>query len=406
MRLLNNHFDATQARINLMSRAQKTIKAQYFIYGNDVTALAGLAFIRDAVVERNVKAQIIVDAYFNDIPPSVMSYLGSIGVEIKNFHPFRVMRPSWIIRRMHDKGISIDGVEMIRGGRNIVGSYFGFSKARNYIDRDIYVRGSEVGSSDAYFDELFSSGEVAPVELSIDPVVIAEGKRLLDEAFAQATANGSLASNEFSLAENNHIVNDLHFIHDPVGLKGKRTGIAQKIAGLLLSAKHKVLIESPYLVPTTEFLNHIRTLKAKNPNIEITILTNSAVSTDGLLPQGGYIRYRRQLIAMGIRIFEYKGPEALHAKSIVIDDELAGVSSYNLDPRSQFYNTEVGIVIRDQAISAELTSSIEERMANAWEIGADGQPLSGEDALAGMSRLKKVALRASICTSYLIKNQL
>ncbi|MBL61963.1 MAG: hypothetical protein CMI30_01015 [Opitutae bacterium] len=53
----------------------------------------------------------------------------------------------------------------------------------------------------------------------------------------------------------------------------------------------------------------------------------------------------------------------LHGKSLVIDDELSYVGSYNLDPRSGSYNTEVGLVIKDAAFARELRQLIEKDMA-------------------------------------------
>lgn len=416
--LLNGHIEATQARIDLILAAQKTIKAQYFIFGKDNTSLAGLALVAQRVRQDGVKAQLIVDAFFNHVPKPVLSYLASIGVEIKVYHPFRLNKPKWWTQRMHDKGISIDSTKMIRGGRNVEGSYFGFASKnsyfgffvkRNYIDRDIYVEGPEVKSSDLYFDELFDSQDVALAKVSKNRRKIEKGRRMLEEALILARG---LNLFKFDGAGDNLsklemlTVNNLEFLHDPVGLKGQAPGIAEEIRKLLLSAKRKILIESPYLVPSDEFMWHIQKLKKINPNIEITILTNSAISTDGLLPQGGYIRYRKRLLALGLRIFEYQGPESLHAKSIVIDDELAGVSSYNLDPRSQFLNTEIAVVSRDTKLAQQLTESINLRMQNAWEMGLDGRPLNGDSQLRNMSLGRRIALGASICASILIKNQL
>jgi putative cardiolipin synthase len=41
----------------------------------------------------------------------------------------------------------------------------------------------------------------------------------------------------------------------------------------------------------------------------------------------------------------------LHAKSLVVDDRLAFVGSYNLDPRSENLNTEVGLLVEDAAFA-------------------------------------------------------
>jgi phosphatidylserine/phosphatidylglycerophosphate/cardiolipin synthase-like enzyme len=55
---------------------------------------------------------------------------------------------------------------------------------------------------------------------------------------------------------------------------------------------------------------------------------------------------------------------SLHAKVVVIDSRLLVVGSMNLDLRSQLQNSEVAIVIRNRALSAEATGMIEPALAN------------------------------------------
>ena len=50
---------------------------------------------------------------------------------------------------------------------------------------------------------------------------------------------------------------------------------------------------------------------------------------------------------------------SLHAKSFVIDNSVAFVGSYNLDPRSEIYNTELGVIIHDEHFSYRLKKSIQ-----------------------------------------------
>jgi len=58
----------------------------------------------------------------------------------------------------------------------------------------------------------------------------------------------------------------------------------------------------------------------------------------------------------------------VHAKSLVVDEQVAFVGSYNLDPRSENLNTECGLVIRDAGFARRLKQVIAKDMApqNAW----------------------------------------
>jgi cardiolipin synthase C len=375
--ILDDDILSTQARIDLMLKAQRTLKAQYFIFGDDTTALAGLKVFADAALRR-VDTKLIIDAQFNSIPYDVASYLHSVGVQLKLYHPKKWKKPSWLFRRMHDKGVSADGIEMIRGGRNTESSYFGFSTGRNYVDRDIYVRGPVVAKSDAYFDELFASQEVEAPEFSNTPKEIAAGKAKLETAYIAAAQLKNLRfTKPIDWAEKSYSVKNVEFLHDTVGDKDNGHGIAQRLRDMILDAKGIVLIESPYLCPTPEFYNHLLALKAKK--VAVIIVTNSESSTDGIPPQGGYMLHRQKLLDLGVQIYEYKGPSSLHAKSMVIDGKISVIGSYNLDSRSQHLNTEIGVAVEDSLFARLLTQSIVSHLANSWRLTPNGESYSGEE---------------------------
>jgi putative cardiolipin synthase len=96
---------------------------------------------------------------------------------------------------------------------------------------------------------------------------------------------------------------------------------------------------------------------------------------------------------MGLEIFEYRPdaqshrrvhqqelvshmqPDAakqpifgLHAKTLVVDGKAVFIGTYNLDPRSQNLNTEVGAVIFNEAVASAVQSVIETDMQpeNSW----------------------------------------
>ena len=105
------------------------------------------------------------------------------------------------------------------------------------------------------------------------------------------------------------------------------------------------------------------------------ILTNSLSSTDNLEAFNGYQRERKALLKTGINIYEFK-PDAqvrykimtgalqkkmttnlssgLHAKSMVVDEEIAVIGTFNLDPRSANLNTECIAIIYDLKIAGNL----------------------------------------------------
>jgi phosphatidylserine/phosphatidylglycerophosphate/cardiolipin synthase-like enzyme len=77
----------------------------------------------------------------------------------------------------------------------------------------------------------------------------------------------------------------------------------------------------------------------------------------------------------------------LHAKSMVIDGEIAVIGTHNFDPRSENYNTEAAVVIDDPAFAQALAGSIRRDMSpeNAWTIAPRAKPpvFSGLDYSLG-----------------------
>ncbi|HWL73862.1 MAG TPA: phospholipase D-like domain-containing protein, partial [Burkholderiaceae bacterium] len=153
----------------------------------------------------------------------------------------------------------------------------------------------------------------------------------------------------------------------------------------------RVVIQSPYLVVSDQAIELFRQIIARG--VVVRINTNSLASTDNLAAFSGYRNQRDELLKMGLQIYEYKpAPEvqvklmqrsptatkkmpifSLHAKTIVVDSKIAYVGTFNLDPRSENLNTEVGAIIHDEALARAVEASIETDMApgNSWDAAKD-----------------------------------
>ena len=72
----------------------------------------------------------------------------------------------------------------------------------------------------------------------------------------------------------------------------------------------------------------------------------------------------------------------LHAKSLVVDRDIAVVGTHNFDPRGVNYNTESALIIRDPAFAARVADSIERDTlpANAWVIAPRDPAIANVDS--------------------------
>ena len=62
---------------------------------------------------------------------------------------------------------------------------------------------------------------------------------------------------------------------------------------------------------------------------------------------------------------------AIHAKTMVIDNETLFIGTFNLDPRSANLNTEVGVIVKNKKIAAAVEANIlnDAKVENSWDAG-------------------------------------
>jgi phosphatidylserine/phosphatidylglycerophosphate/cardiolipin synthase-like enzyme len=143
----------------------------------------------------------------------------------------------------------------------------------------------------------------------------------------------------------------------------------------------------------------------------VVVSSNSFGSTDNILAYSANYKWRSLYIEdLDFQVYEYKPlPEDLlavfpaypamkalaaekrradgsddkpflciHAKSCVIDDRVAYIGTFNLDPRSANLNTEVGLLVYDERVAALLKEDMLRDMnpGNSWVIARKPSPLS------------------------------
>ena len=365
-RILDDPREAVQARVDILQQAQREIHAMYFLARDDRVTYIALALLRDARRRGVPSVRLIVDANFQHIPKAVLAHLSDEGVEVRVYHPFTARHPSWLFRRMHEKVMIVDGERYVAGGRNLAEAYFGMAKKKNYVDRDVYVHGASAANADRHFDNVWSSAHVADLKVRVSDGEKQLAAQMLDEALCDGTVR---LDTKRDWSEGLSDVDNVDFLHDPVD-DGQR--VAAQLAVVIRRAKSSIVIESPYLIPSKHLLELLES-KLKE-GVYVQIVTNSLRSTDGLLPQAAYLKYRRRLARAGIDVREYKGPDPLHAKSAVIDGRIVLIGSYNLSKRSEYLNTEVMCMAENETLAEELLHSIDGHLQNAWRIRGNGKP--------------------------------
>ncbi|MFQ6021393.1 MAG: phosphatidylserine/phosphatidylglycerophosphate/cardiolipin synthase family protein [Acidiferrobacterales bacterium] len=435
-RIIDADQEAAQVRVDMIQQAREEILIELYRASEDRMVLSYLALLRDAA-RRGVKVRFLIDGYFNEISKPVLAHLIQEGVAIKEYHPLRITKLGWFNRRLHDKLILVDGREMLIGGRNLENPWFGVTEKsyveRAYVDRDVYVAGKVVEATSRYFMRLWNSQEVSDAALGPhDPEflpqqcdesrnghsyerceqsqiraakALQEAAALLDWHRADLSQNTLVHLNpatDWSAGQRD--VTDIRFFHDPVGRKGKDPGTFDAFLRYVDSAKSSIIIESPYLVLSKSAKAAF--MRAIDRGVQVRVLTNSLASTQNFFAQGGYEGKKADLVRLGLEIWEYKGPKMLHAKSVVIDNTIAIIGNFNIDPRSQFLNTELAVAAHDEVLARQLRVSMDMHLANAWLIGPDGKAIGEDSRFPRAKSGRIVKLRFYQLFALLFKNQL
>ena len=361
VRILANDQEAAQARVDVIREAKHSVDVLYFMAKDDKVALAMLQLLRDARRRGVPDVRLVIDGSFRRIPKAVLSHLRDEGVLVRTYHPFDLRHLNWMLKRMHEKVIVVDGKRYITGGRNLAEAYFGMARKTNYRDLDIYVDGRSAADAQRRFEQVWDGEDVAALHGHVFGRTRIIAARHLGDALKEMTRSGFIDLGPARDWDQGAIeVGPVRF------LAGHEIG--GDMATYIAAAKESVIIESPYFIPP-RFLRELL-LKKLAEGVRITVVTNSVRSTDGLLPQVGYLKYRGDMARAGIDFREYKGPDCLHGKVVIVDGRVAMIGSYNIDPRSQYLNTEGMCVAENEDLARALQALIDGHIENAWTIQA------------------------------------
>ena len=424
--VLEHGEQALLARAWLVDHARTSVEVQYFIWSTDnIGILATEALLRAA--QRGVAVRVIVDDLLVDAPDETLLALAAHpNVDIRIYNPKHSVGVPWYRRlwsaltdfrgsnqRMHDKVLIVDGELAVTGGRNMADEYFDYDHEYNFRDRDALVLGAVVPSMHASFERFWSSELAVPVErlLESGDGTPAVGDAQVEKVYGELTAyaadstklapevRAAIASipDDFARLALGIAWGRVDFVSDMPGKNSGTHGLgggglsSAALGALVESAQSEVLIQSPYLVASEAAFELFRELRARG--VRVRISTNSLASTDNLQAFSGYLNQREDLVAEGIEVLEYRpDPQiqaeimdryaalraeapvfALHAKTLVVDRRVVFVGTYNLDPRSENLNTEVGVVIYDAGQAEAVADSITTDMqpANSWNAASD-----------------------------------
>lgn len=385
---LDSGADALGARVGLVDHAEKTIDIQSYLIKDDLTGNL-VALHLAAAADRGVRVRLLMDdALTEEVDAGLLSLDEHENIEVRVFNPFPRRRSRFISllanfnilnRRMHNKSFTVDNQVTIVGGRNIADEYYETGGNTEFIDEDLLAIGPLVDDVSDGFDEYWNSPEAIPM-VAFDRLVahsnvdesLDEARRMLaghrDGPFLGGVDGGLIdrfIDGRLDLvAAEAEIVQDLP---DKVrSLVRRPTSVTVDYLMKMVSAAEKELIViSPYFVPQRQGVEFFGALVKKG--VRVIIISNSLASTNHVSVHAVYARYRKPLLKNGIELYELR-PRlesmetdttlTLHSKVATVDRRRLFVGSFNIDPRSLYLNTEMGMAVTSEKLANQMAMSI------------------------------------------------
>lgn len=132
---------------------------------------------------------------------------------------------------------------------------------------------------------------------------------------------------------------------------------AERLMQLVFTAATRRLwIANAYFVPPEPILDILK--EKARAGVDVRLLVPGKKS-DSRLSMGSQHMEYGSLTEAGVRAFEYV-PSMMHAKTVVVDDELAVIGTINLEPLSMSKLDEDALVVQDRGVVAEMARRYEE----------------------------------------------
>ena len=339
LQVFTDGTDKFEALLQDIAEAKEHIHIQYYIFKLDNLGKR----IYNALIDRakqGVKVRLLYDEMGSrSVKKRHFKELIEHGGEIEVFFPsiFPLINPRLNFRN-HRKIVVIDGRIGYIGGFNVGDEYLGLNQKFGYWrDTHLRIEGSAVHPLQTRFlldwNQASQKNRVHYSERYF-PAIPLKGDTTL-----QIVSSGP--DTEWSNIKNGYIK-------------------------LISNAKKHIYIQTPYFIPDESFFDAVKIACLSGIDVRIMIPNKP----DHLFVYWATYSYIGLLIEAGAKVYVYNDG-FIHAKMIVVDDEVASVGTANIDNRSFKLNFEVNAFIYDKAVAYKLSEIFEQDMLKSLPLTAD-----------------------------------
>lgn len=373
---IDDNNEALIRRLQVIESAQTELIFASYNCKNDESGRDVMAALLHAA-DRGVRVRILVDGICVSTnlnrSKQFQALANSENVEVKVYNPINLLTLWRLNYRMHDKYIVADDDLYILGGRNTRNVSLGDYQDKKDIDRDILVYSTDPKPHQSlvhvknYFESVWSltttksySGTGNPDEEIL--------KQLRD--YYDYMKNG--CPEVFRIpdwTEETIPVDGITLLANPIEAENKAPVLWSSLCTLMENGKD-VMIQTPYIICNQDMYADLTELNRQGRKLQI--ITNSVETGANPCGCADYLNQSGNIRKTGSEIYEFVGKNSSHTKTVLIDDHLSVIGSFNFDMRSTYLDTEMMLVIESLELNASLREKNQEYMDQSRCIHADG----------------------------------
>ncbi len=380
---VDDNVDAMLWRLRVIETAQEELLFTTFDFREDESGKDMMSALL-AAAERGVKIRMVIDGINGQLFLNGSDWFrvlaDSPNVEVKFYNPVNLLMPWRLNYRMHDKYLIADDSAYMLGGRNTNDLFLGDYQENKNIDRDlvVYCPGAETGHSMTalkdYFGEIWSlpvSKVFTKEATEADEVrqEMHERYQLLHQRYPEAFVPTDWVQVTVP-------TNGIRLLSNPIEAENKPPRLWTELVSVMASGKN-VTVQTPYIICGREMYQDITALEEGGTQIQVVI---NAVE-NGANPWGctDYLNQKKKLRTTGMELFEYIGENSLHTKTVLVDEGISVVGSFNWDMRSAYLDTELMLVVDSPALNAHIRGVAQQEMEQSLHISPDGVQTPGAE---------------------------
>lgn len=322
-----------------LNKAKKSINIEFYIFKNDIIGTKILD-----ILEEKAKAGVDVRLLYDSVGSrslnrSVLKKIVDAGGKTGEFFP------SWLKFininmnfRNHRKIVVIDDEVGFVGGFNVGDEYLGLDKKFGYW-RDTHIKFSGSAVRDLNLRFLADWRYATKEDIDFKNVLKSD---------VECVKSANIGMQIISSGPN---------FSDRYEIKLAYIKMIQK-------AKDYLYIQSPYLIIDKSISDSLKLAAASGVDVRVMIPGKG----DHIFVYWANLVYAGELLEFGVKIYHYDESAFLHAKTVVIDDEICSVGTANMDTRSFELNFEVNAVIYSEKIAKEQKEAFEKDILKCKEL--------------------------------------